>query len=146
MKPCHYVYLATQMTKGIVNNNHFIAVCPTWCNSSIHQVVKTTTLFLQCGHMCIAEWQQTTPHVNAYSSSASRQQILLMCVFTCPHAGQCYNKSIVPPSRYCMRSIILAKLRNSLTTGHIILHNIELTITHYWYVLANFISSHASSR
>ena len=32
--------------------------------------------------------------------------------------GQCYNTNTVPPSRYCMRFIIFAKLSDSLTTGY----------------------------
>jgi len=40
---------------------------------------------------------------------------LYWCIYMSP--GQCYNKNTVPPSRYCMRFIIFAKLRN-LTTGY----------------------------
>ena len=42
---------------------------------------------------------------------------LYWCLYTSP--GQCYNRTTVPPSRYCMRFIIFAKLINSWTTYNI---------------------------
>ena len=38
----------------------------------------------------------------------------------CTSAGQSYNKSSVPPSTYCTRFIMIARLSNSLTTGYTI--------------------------